>query len=711
MKIRTVRRIHGRQWKNSGMGLCLLTLVTVRGWTDGAPPVSATVGQSDAIEFKKLSLQELMDIKVTTVSRVDERIDEAPGSVYVYTREMIQQRGYRSLGELLQVVPGFTVFHRDLQSVAGVRGLTANDNEKITLMINGVTFNQVDEPDFLNGPINLDNVERVEVVVGPSSFFQPANTLAATVNVITKNTDGVEVLAAVGTALTYSGTLLLGKTWDADKYLNFSFTTEQKRGYDAWNKDFRPNLAGKDLTGKLEQPNFFSVLKGQLGDWSGQVVGYYTTFPELLINESSPTNHAHYVDQMYMVSVRNDHHWNAAVETIVNASATYKKSTRMNDGHSPDAGLETANAQTEFTSEIALRYTGFDRHLIQAGFQGGSALNSDSYYVLDHSPTTLVDDNTYYLGVYLDDTFAVTSWLKLIAGIRVDHNTVLANDHWYPGGRAAIVVTPMTNWVSKLIYNHTTRMPAPWASPLNEAWGSDIPSSPSWATNSTTARQPEMLHSVEWQNIVYWGSARLSATVYYQQLKDFISWYGPHTNIGDFDGPGAELDVRVPLNRRLTLWANASYNNSKLEPSAAFVNPPGQSIENHHIVVNPDGRIIGAPLFTANGGCDFEIIRNLVISPSLRYFTDQAGYSYSKYLNNPNYPGGTDSGFITIRNRFYFDATVAWKHWKVAKGMEVDLRLSGYNLLNNQQPVAMQWGRDTYTPRGISGVLAMDVRF
>src|SRR5215207_6754509 len=90
-----------------------------------SPPIEETL--------KKLSLEELTQAKVTTestLSRVEELVDEAPGSVYVYTREMIQNRGYRSLGALLQTVPGFTVFHKDLQFVTGVRGLSANDNEK-----------------------------------------------------------------------------------------------------------------------------------------------------------------------------------------------------------------------------------------------------------------------------------------------------------------------------------------------------------------------------------------------------------------------------------------------------------------------------------------------------------------------------------------------------------------------------------------------------
>ena len=192
-----------------------------------APP-AATLQSLE--QLKRLRLEELMQIQISTMSRVDERIDEAPGSVYVYTRDVIQKRGYRSLGELLQTVPGFTVFHRDLQFVAGVRGLNANDNEKITLLINGQNLNGVSEPDFLNGPINLDNVERVEVIVGPSSLFQPANTLAATVNVITKDMQGFEVIGAIGNDLPYSATLMTGKQWAADSSSAFPSARKKRRG-------------------------------------------------------------------------------------------------------------------------------------------------------------------------------------------------------------------------------------------------------------------------------------------------------------------------------------------------------------------------------------------------------------------------------------------------------------------------------------------------
>lgn len=144
----------------------------------------------------------------TTLSRVEEPVSESAGTVYVYPRDVIFKRGYRSLKDLLETVPGFTVFHRDLQYVVGVRGFNANDNDKVSLLVNGQRILGMHEQEFLNGPINLDNVERVEVVVGPSSLFRQANTLAATINLITRNIDGVEAIAATGNALRYSGTLM-----------------------------------------------------------------------------------------------------------------------------------------------------------------------------------------------------------------------------------------------------------------------------------------------------------------------------------------------------------------------------------------------------------------------------------------------------------------------------------------------------------------------
>ena len=673
----------------------------------GAETQAETAGPDDTRTLKRLSIEELMSVKVatqSTLSRVAERIDDAPGSVHVYSREMIQHRGYRSLGELLQTVPGFTVFHRDLEFVTAVRGLAANDNDKVTLLINGQQFNGAHEHSFLNGPINLDNVERVEVVVGPSSLFQQADTLAATVNVITKAVDGVDMVTAIGNDLKYSGTVMAGRHWSEDKFLNFSFTTEAKEGFDAWSSDFRKNLAGGKLTGELDEPSYFSVLNGQYGDVTAQLIAYKTFWPELIISNGSLENQGEMIEEGYSVFVKDEHEWSPALTSVVRLDATLKEQTRMNDGGEPVNALQLSIKQWDYRAEFGARYTGFDNQVIQTGIQLSHANNFDTFYTFNNQEadpdiriprTTLVNEDSDGIGFYIDDTATINEWLKVVGGLRVDHNTKLDGGKWYPGARAAVIMKPTENWTSKLIYNRSVRMPSDLEA-LNSQWGSNHPdTAPSFATASVPAQQPEILETVEWQNICYLGDIRLAATIYHQELQNFISWFQPHANGGNFRGNGVELSLYAPLDRNLVLWANAAWNDSTLNLFQPVLAPDG-SVESHHAYTNQDNRIIGSAEYTANLGVDWKIAEHLTFSPGIRFFTNQAALDHSS------------DEYITIQNRFYLDAGLTWDH---LFGKDVDVRLSGRNILNNRKPVASQMNGDTYRPRGAEVVLTLETRF
>lgn len=671
------------------------------------PPPPPTPTEDEIQSLKRLSLEELLSVKVvtqSTLSRVAERIDDAPGSVHVYSREMIQQRGYRSLGELLQTVPGFTVFHRDLEFVTAVRGLAANDNDKVTLLINGQQFNGAHEHSFLNGPINLDNVERVEVVVGPSSLFQQADTLAATINVITKVVDGVDMIGAIGNDLKYSSTLMAGHHWAEDKFLNFSFTTEAKEGFDAWSSDFRENLAGRNLTGRLDEPNYFSVLNGQFGEVTAQLIAYKTFWPELIISNGSLDNRGEMMEAHYSMFVKDEHPWSDTLTSVVRLDATLKEQTRMNDGGPPTDALELSIKQRVYRAEVGARYTGFSNQVIQTGVQVSHTDNFDTFYTFNntelgndiHIPrTTLVSQDSDGVGVYIDDTATITSWLKLVGGLRMDHDTKLDGGKWFPGARAAIIINPTEEWTTKFIYNRSVRMPSDLEA-LNEQWGSNhLDTAPSFATASLPARRPEILDTFEWQNIYYLGEIRLGATVYHQELQDFISWFQPHSNGGNFRGNGVELSLHAPLDRDLMLWANAAWNDSTLHLFQPVLAPDG-TVESHHAYTNPEGRIIGSAEYTANLGLDWKIAEHLTFSPSVRFFTNQAALDH------------TADEYTTIRNRFYLDAGLTWDH---LFGKEVDMRLAGRNILNNRKAVASQMSGDTYSPRGAEVVLTMETRF
>ena len=646
-----------------------------------------------------MSLEDLLNLKISTVSRVEEDLDSAPGSVYVITREMIKNRGYSSLKDVLQVVPGISVFHRDLQYVAGVRGLATNDNEKFTLLINGIETNQMNEPDFLNGPINLDNVERIEVIVGPSSIFQPANTLVATVNVITREVDGIESVLAAGSYLDYDMTVIGGKKWNDRKKFTISGTLERRKGFDSWdiNRSVPPMtaFAGTDNTGESTVPNHFIIATGRYEDWSLQLFSYQSRFVELRLGGSTHESlDTDYSDIMRGGTIKNEHEVSENLSTITTFTMVQKQSVRSTSTD-PWQHLE----QMDYNGELGFKYKGFVKHIIQAGIQGVFEDNGDCYFDIDgSSKQTFFDKNTWGIGLYADDTYQYSDRWKFVGGLRADRNTILGEDSdFYWGGRAAAIFKANDKWTTKWIYNKTVRMPSPLAA-LNEIWGKDAPDAPSWGSGSPNAKNPEELSTVEWANIFYLDKTRLSATVYYQQLEQFITWGAPHTNVGDYSGWGVELDVQHKVTDKFSLWSNGTYINSEFKTYDSY-DAVAQAGDAHRAVDN-DNRLIGAPSTVINGGFDWGIGKNTVLTSAVRYFTDQPV--------EKTYDAGTTTTFSHVNNMFYIDATLLFKD-VFRKGW--DIQIAGKNILDNDKFVAGPWLTGEYRPRGASIELRAFWRF
>jgi outer membrane receptor protein involved in Fe transport len=648
----------------------------------------------ELLELLDFSLEELTQLQITTVSRVSEDRDHSAGNVHVITQEMIKARGYRNLRDVLQVIPGFTVFLNELMYSAGIRGLNSNDNEKITLLINGRETNGVNEPDFLDGTINLDSVERVEIIVGPSSLFQQANTLAATVNVITKKIDGAEGVVAYGTDDAFSATAMVGKQWQDNRYANFSITADKKDGFNAWDRVNWEGLAGRNVTGKLE-PSFFAHAELKWDDWWGQLTIYDShNAVDRQINSLGLNNDGSLKDKVYQFDLEHTYEWSPNLTSKTSIGAAYKRQSRLNQGgFPPDGGLEQNIQQTDYKAEFGVEYKGIENHFIQTGLQLAYEDNGDSYYTFENERKTLIDQNTRAIGLYFSDTWQYNEQLKLIAGVRADENSIIDDDiHW--GGRLAAVYDMSDTWISKVMINRAVRMPSPLAA-LNQDWGINNPNPPVFGQLSTTAQKPETLTTYEWQNILYFSNTRISATLYYQELKDFIAWQSPHTNMGDYDGYGLELDINHSINDDLSIWATASYIETEFEP---FIDTDTSNPElgSEHIQANNEGEIISAPEFTANVGIDYRVDEHWNLNSQVRYFTGQTAFSLAK------------DKFEKIDHRVYVDAAISYEDFMV-EGL--DLRLSGQNIFNNRKHVATQWSKKQYQPRGASYFLTLYMDF
>jgi len=143
---------------------------------------------SDADIFE-LSLEELMNVEVTTVTNKSEKLSEAPATTIVITKEQIQERGYKDLLEVLQELPGIdiSVAWGDTYFKDYWRGYRNTIGSPYLFMIDGIVYNDL----YFNHTTSmvatpLSNVEKIEVVYGPASSVYGANAFMGVINLITK---------------------------------------------------------------------------------------------------------------------------------------------------------------------------------------------------------------------------------------------------------------------------------------------------------------------------------------------------------------------------------------------------------------------------------------------------------------------------------------------------------------------------------------------
>ena len=144
---------------------------------------------ASASELKSLSLEQLGEVEVTTVSKQPEEVWQTAAAVFVVTQDDIRRSGATSIPELLRLVPGVDVALGQSGSWdVGIRGFNSGFSKDILVLIDGRSvYTPLFEGVYWDvQDLVFDDIERIEVIRGPGGTIWGPNAVNGVINIITR---------------------------------------------------------------------------------------------------------------------------------------------------------------------------------------------------------------------------------------------------------------------------------------------------------------------------------------------------------------------------------------------------------------------------------------------------------------------------------------------------------------------------------------------
>lgn len=268
------RSVLGRFPGRSSLVLILVSALGVCLQASGA-----LASDASARELLDLSLEQLANLQITSVSKKSERLADAPASIFVITAEDIRRSGATTLPEALRLAPNLEVARVDANQYAiSARGFNSTTANKLQVLIDGRSvYTPLYSGVFWDvQDVMLEDVDRIEVISGPAATLWGSNAVNGVINVITRSaaeTQGGLAAGEVGNhdnglAVRYGGATDAGGHYRVyGKFSDFGNTTlaDGTAVRDSWNKSqagFRADwdsaresftLQGEAYDGRLEQ--------------------------------------------------------------------------------------------------------------------------------------------------------------------------------------------------------------------------------------------------------------------------------------------------------------------------------------------------------------------------------------------------------------------------------------------------------------------------